>query len=320
LRDVARAAGVSVASASRALARPEVVSAELRGRIGAAAERLGYVPNLAARRLAGSHSGLVGLLVSGSPDALAAAAVAAIDRQLGRVGYGLVVAHCDGATGALARAREMLGRGVDALLAWDPSGALPAIADCAARHSTPWLVLGEAEETRAPGSGAVGRRRGAALGCRYLQSLGHQRFAAVEARAPGVAHGLRDALGRRAKEAMVEPAPETGELPGALARMLDRRSPPTAVICGGDDRATAVLRACHAQGISVPGEVSVLGFGDSEAGRLAWPALSTVRVALDDVATGAAESLLSMLGGAAPGTIEGAVKLVVRESTAAPPS
>jgi LacI family transcriptional regulator len=119
---------------------------------------------------------------------------------------------------------------------------------------------------------------------------------------------------------MVEPAPETGELPGALARMLDRRSPPTAVICGGDDRATAVLRACHAQGISVPGEVSVLGFGDSEAGRLAWPALSTVRVALDDVATGAAESLLSMLGGAAPGTIEGAVKLVVRESTAAPPS
>ena len=296
-----------------------MVSADLRGRIGAAAERLGYVPNLAARRLAGSRSGLVGVLVSGQTDALAAAAVAAIDRQLGQVGYGLVLAHCDGANGALARARELLGRGVDALLAWDPSQALPEIADCAARHSTPWLALGEAEETRAPGSGAVGRRRGAALGCRYLQSLGHERFAAVEARAPGVAQGLRDALGRRAREAMVESAPETGELPVALARMLDRRSPPTAVICGGDERAIAVLRACHTQGISVPSEVSVLGFGDSEAGRLAWPALSTVRVSLDDVATGAAESLLSMLGGAAPRTIEGAVKLVVRESTAAPP-
>jgi LacI family transcriptional regulator len=319
LRDVARAAGVSVASASRALARPEVVSAELRGRIGAAAERLGYVPNLAARRLAGSRSGLVGVLVPGQTDALTAAAVAAIDRQLGQAGYGLVLAHCDGANGALARARELLGRGVDALLAWDPSQALPEIADCAARHSTPWLALGEAEETGAPGSGAVGRRRGAALGCRYLQSLGHQRFAAVEARAPGVALGLRDALGRRAREAMVESAPGTGEPQGALARMLDRRSPPTALICGSDERAIAVLRACHARNISVPRELSVLGFGDSEAGRLAWPALSTVRVALEHVAAQAAETLRSMLDGAAPATIEATVKLVVRESTAAPP-
>ena len=109
LRDVARAAGVSTASASRALARPQAVSEELRGRILAAAGRLGYAPNLAARALVAGRSGLVAMLVDTLIEPLAAAAVAEMQRSLGREGYSLIIATTGGVREeALARARRDL--------------------------------------------------------------------------------------------------------------------------------------------------------------------------------------------------------------------
>src|SRR5271169_3712026 len=91
LRDVARAAGVSTASASRALARRGTVSADLRQRIQAAADRLGYTPNLAARSLAIQRSGMVGVMVDGLAEPLIADAVAALERRLAAAGYGLLI-------------------------------------------------------------------------------------------------------------------------------------------------------------------------------------------------------------------------------------
>jgi DNA-binding LacI/PurR family transcriptional regulator len=131
LRDVARAAGVSTASASRALARPQAVSEELRGRILAAAGRLGYAPNLAARALVAGRSGLVAMLVDTLIEPLPAAAAAEMQRSLGREGYSLIIATTGGVhEEALARAREALGRGVEALISWnmaDTSGLAEAV-------------------------------------------------------------------------------------------------------------------------------------------------------------------------------------------------
>src|SRR5260221_14518023 len=84
LRDVARAAGVSTASASRALSAPHLVSPTLRARILAAAERLGYVPNLAARSLATRRSGLVGVLAGSLDEPLTARLVEVLDTELRR--------------------------------------------------------------------------------------------------------------------------------------------------------------------------------------------------------------------------------------------
>src|SRR5271154_6234020 len=99
LRDVARAAGVSTASASRALARQGAVSADLRQRILAAAKRLGYAPNLAARSLAAGKSGLIGVLVNSLAEPLVADVVAALEQRLAQAGYGIAIAAHGGSPG-----------------------------------------------------------------------------------------------------------------------------------------------------------------------------------------------------------------------------
>ena len=95
LRDVARAAGVSTASASRALAGEGAVTPALRGRIEAAAVRLGYVPNLAARALATRRSGLIGVLVQNLADPLIANILTVCERTLVESACGVVLTTTD---------------------------------------------------------------------------------------------------------------------------------------------------------------------------------------------------------------------------------
>src|SRR5580704_11008622 len=167
LRDVARAAGVSTASASRALARHGAVSADLRRRILAAADRLGYTPNLAARSLAARRSGLVGVMVDRLAEPVLAEAVAALERRCATAGYGLViVAARDSAGDALIALRELLSRGAEALVLAEPAHGQELAGELKAR-GLPWIALAE---DLAGGAFAVdiGRRRGAELASRYL--------------------------------------------------------------------------------------------------------------------------------------------------------
>src|SRR5208337_3386244 len=114
LRDVARAAGVSTASASRALAGEGGVSADLRRRILAAADRLGYTPNLAARSLAARRSGLIGIMANTVAEARVAEVVTALGRRLAEAGYGLAIATTQGSPEeSLAAMRQLVSRGVE---------------------------------------------------------------------------------------------------------------------------------------------------------------------------------------------------------------
>jgi LacI family transcriptional regulator len=98
--------------------------------------------------------------------------------------------------------------------------------------------------------------------------------------------------------------------------LLDRSDRPTAIACASDIHALAVLRECRARGIEVPGDVSVVGFGDTELARHTWPSLTTVRIAVADLAAGAVATLVAMLAAETVEMPGPAVKLVVRESTA----
>jgi LacI family transcriptional regulator len=323
LRDVARAAGVSTASASRALAHPELVTAGLRGRILAAATRLGYVPNLAARTLSARRSGVVGMLVESLEEPLTAALVAAVDRQLAQAGFGLVIATAGNTPDASApRARELLARGVDAIIFCDLQLPAEALAFATAQ-AVPWIALGErgnADSNSVP----LGRRKGIELACRYLASLGHERFAAVATANSSLTQTVADALaGTPAKLVLAERAPhEPGDNQGLQAiasALLERSDRPTAMVCRSDLEAVAVLRECRARDISVPHEISVVGFGDSEMARHAWPALTTVRVSVDRLAAQALKRLLAAPHDQSEEAVEPSVKLVIRESSAGAP-
>ncbi|HEX7270884.1 MAG TPA: LacI family DNA-binding transcriptional regulator [Casimicrobiaceae bacterium] len=321
LGDVARAAGVSTASASRALSRPEAVSAHLRARVLAAARRLNYVPNLAARTLAGRRSGVVGLLVDNLSEPLAAAVACSFDRALEQAGFTLAIA-----TGAAKNAdasrrmRTLLGRGVDALVSWET--ALPSSSEAqGGSASIPWLVFSESDEAAATFSAGIGRRRGAVLGCRYLASLGHSRLAILASPNAPTARAAREALGTATLlVAQVDCGRSGAEgIRAAIQTLFDRRDAPTALLCASDLQAASALRECHRRGIAVPRELSIVGFGDSELARETWPALTTLRIPVEEIGAWATQTILLSLHGGTPEPFDPAPKLVVRESTAEAP-
>jgi DNA-binding LacI/PurR family transcriptional regulator len=117
LIDVARDAGVSPATVSRAIAQPEIVSREMLARVRASAQRLGYVPDGAARALASGRSMTIGAVVPTLDSAIFARGLQAMQTTLAQEGYLLLVASHEGNAAAEAQAvTTLLGRGVDGLM------------------------------------------------------------------------------------------------------------------------------------------------------------------------------------------------------------
>lgn len=312
LREVARAAGVSTASASRALSGPGVGDA-LRGRILAAAKRLGYTPNLAARSLAERRARLVGIVLGPFADPLFTEVVLALECQLAAAGYGALISKArDSAEESRRALHELLGRGAEALVLVEVADA-PALAVEARTRGLPCVNLG----TGTDGAEAVvhnGCRRGAGLAGRYLLGLGHRRVGVIAAPTTGTAAGVAEALAEAGAA-----APPSATL-ATLSALLARHDRPTAFVCGSDLLALALVRACREHGLTVPADVSVIGFGDAPFARCSVPALSTLRIAATGLGVRLAESLLACLDDGQPLKVpEPQVKLVVRESTGPAP-
>jgi LacI family transcriptional regulator len=323
LRDVARAGGVSTASASRALARPELVSEALRRAIVGVARDLGYIPNAAARTLSGRVSKLVGAVVDTLDDPVAARAIEALMRRLEAEGWTLLLATAGNGPGEAARRmRELVLRGCDALALF----GVAAPADPAALPSARRVPCACLDRAR-PGEMALGagfdRGRALALGARYLRELQHRRIGLFALRQTWLAGDVREALGDVDLD-LFDTAATTGTQEGrgvreALDRLLAQPDPPTALICGSDAAAGAVLRECAQRGLPVPGSLSLIGFGDTDLARQTKPGLTTLRVPAQQAGIAAAEFLLAAVAGEPRPAIEGAAKLVVRDSTGPAP-
>lgn len=317
LRDVARAAGVSTASASRALAGTRVTS-ELHRRIMAAATRLGYRTNLAARALAAKRSGLIGIAAAPISDALLAEVIGAAELRLAREDYGVLISSVS-PLNVIAASQGLMARGVEAILFAGKSPTHRDV-DTLQGQDVPWIAVAEGDGED-PCRLDLGQAKGAELAARYLVELGHERLGILErnegASRRGVAIGL---AGSRARLVVTETLTrEDGkELRAAAQRLLDSGERPSALVCGGDAEALAALRECSMRGIDVPGTLSIVGFGDREFARHSWPALTTVRVRGDEIGKSGAEALLERLAGQPAKRQETAVKLVIRETSGPP--
>ncbi|SEB87000.1 transcriptional regulator, LacI family [Paramicrobacterium humi] len=107
---------------------------------------------------------------------------------------------------------------------------------------------------------------------------------------------------------------------GSARPLLERHAPPTGFVCGNDEIALGVIQAAREAGLTVPRDVSVVGFDDTAAARRATPQLTTIRQPLPGMGAMAVETVLSLARGATPPSmhIQLATTLIVRESTAAP--
>lgn len=329
LGDVAAAAGVSIATVSRALNGTGAVSPDLRKRIEQLVVELGYVPNGAARALASQRARTIGVVVPTLQNANFSIMTESAQHYLNAAGY-----HMLAASFGYEPAREweqiqsLVSHGVDGLILVGAKRD-PFVLDFLKSKKVPYVVTWTLSEGGIPCVGfdnAAAARRLAS----HLLDLGHTQIGVVAGltrnndRAAGRLDGIRSAIRDRKlelpQERLIERPYKIVEGQHALRALLSMQPRPTAVICGNDQLAFGALLECNRQKIEVPRDLSIVGFDDLEFASQIIPSLTTIHVPAEEIGARAAEYLVARLSGAtAPHTIEVEVKLVVRDSSGAAP-
>ncbi|MGF0117319.1 LacI family DNA-binding transcriptional regulator [Promicromonospora sp. Marseille-Q5078] len=322
LRDVARAAGVSLATASRALSDAPHVSAANRDQVARAAEALGYRPHPAARALTTGTTGAVGLVVPDLANPFFAAVAKGVQARARETGREVLVADTDEDVAVEREVVTRLGDRVDGLVLCSPRMPADALGDLLADQVAGGRVALVNRE--APGAPSVSFdiAEGVRQAVAHLRALGHRSIAYAGGPATSWSDAQRrDALDAVAGGAVVDLGsfrPTHGG--GVQAADLALAAGASAVLCFNDLVALGVLARLHARGAATPGDVSVVGFDDVAAASLVTPALTTVAVPL---ARAGREAVDLLGGGSATGPDQRRlpVELVVRASTApAPPA
>ena len=285
LNDVARLAGVSPITVSRALNRPEQLTADTLARVRQAVARTGYVPNRVAGGLASSRSGLVACLVPTIASPVFLEMLQALTEELDRAGIQLML----GQSGYGTEREDAL---LDAIIGRRPDGIVitgimhsPEARRRLAAAGIP--VVETWDLTPTPIDMLVGfshEKVGAAV-ADYLHYRGVRRPAFVSAddvRAGMRRHGFAAAAARHGISripAELVPTPTTfGAGRRAFAALAEEHPQIDAVVCSSDMLALGVLTEAQARGIRVPDALRVIGFGDHDVAADAYPALSTVRI------------------------------------------
>jgi DNA-binding LacI/PurR family transcriptional regulator len=327
--DVARLAQVSQKTVSRVFNNEPYVSEDVRSRVLAAADRLGYRLNNAARVLASGRTRSIGVVTLGTALYGPAMLLMGVERAVRDAGYTLRVANTlEGDAGGVAGAVEsLLDQGVDGVVISEPidegGGSL--------RVDVPVLVLGAPPAFAAPQVITTGVRSDllARVATEHLLDLGHetvhhlagpQRWFSARDRLDGWRTALR-AHGRR------EPAVVEGDwsaVSGHAAGLeLAADDTVTAVFAANDDMAVGLIRALLEAGRRVPADVSVVGFDDIPLAAYVTPPLTTVRQPFEVVAREGLKLLVRAIEQPdAPVVAAGEppVELLVRRSTAPPPA
>jgi LacI family transcriptional regulator len=286
IRDVAREAGVSIATVSRVFNDSSIVSEATVLLVRAAASRLNYWPNGVARSLITSRTQAFGVLLPDIYGEFFSEVIRGLDLAARRHGFHLLVSssHADSEalTGAL---RSMSGR-VDGMVVMAPDVDAPAAIRSFATHC-PVVLLNPGQDVDECDTISIANFDGAHEMVGYLIGLGHRRIAMV--RGPEMnldaeqrLQGYRTAL----REAGIAPDPalevfgDFAEASGyeAVPELLRRPTRPTAIFVGNDHMALGVLSALGEAGIRVPEEMALAGFDDVAMARFTSPPLSTVRV------------------------------------------
>lgn len=330
IKDIARAAGVSHSTVSRALGDSPLISAATRARIQRLAAEMGYSPDAGARGLVRGRTCTVGVVVTTIADPFSAEVVEGIEDVAYAHGYAVLLAASQDEPEREIVAVEMLRsqRVAAVIVTSSRVGALHQERLGAA--GVPVILLNSHSRQLTPHtlSVRVDDVHGGRLATEHLLALGHRRIAHVlgpAGHSPSVDRlaGYRAAL----EDAGVPFDPAlvfagTGRPMGgeeALAALLALTDRPTAVFCYNDMTAVGLLRAARLAGLSVPGDLAVVGFDDIPFAAYTAPALTTIAQPKFEMGQRAMRMALSLMAGAEGDGARNVIlagRLVARESTA----
>lgn len=332
LVDVAKKAGVSVMTASRAMSGEGYASEETKAKVHAAAQELGYAPNALARMMKGGRTNVIGVVVNDLSSVVVNAFVTALSEEVRKFEMDLFIYNSLGdlGDGKGKRLSQMLHGLWDGLVY-----VLPRMSDdylkTLEQSDSPIVLINYCrQETTLPvvrGDNVNGARDGVA----HLIELGHRRIAFVR----GTAYTGQSAERERGYRAALESAgiafDETlvaqgdfNEPSGVAAgrALLALPDAPTAIFAANDAMALGCMTAIREKGLRIPQDVSVVGFDDMPGAAVAQPGLTTMRHPVAAMAQASVQELMRRIQNQ-PGRrqrIEFPSEFVVRESTGPGPA
>jgi len=328
IREIASAAGVSIATVSRVLNERPGVAAETRGAVLRVVRDHGFTANRSARALSGGRTGLIGVMLPmvGSPyfAAILSGAAEALYEQDMRMVMCPTLHHHEREVTLLERLMQGTTDGAVLMLPEESNAELKVL------HRKGYaFVIVDPRVTLDEGIPAVSAANasGARAAMEHLLSLGHRRIGAITGPRGGKAtDDRRRGYFAALAEAGIAPDPalevegnfEVSSGVTAAARLLDLASPPTAIFCFNDNMAIGAMRVARERGIRVPEDLSLIGFDDLDEAAIVHPALTTIRQPLAEMGRLAVSLLMRLLDDQPIEAlhVELATRLVVRESTA----
>ena len=328
IHDIAREAGVSVATVSRTFSHPERVRAQTREQILAVSERRQFVADAMARSLARRRSGFLAVIIPTLYNSIYAASTQAIQSAGEAAGYTVLIGVSEFSKAREAHlVRQFIERRVEGLILTGADRD-PGAQKMILRNRVPTVITWQKPARSATPWVSFDNYAAAVAVVDHLAALGHRRIVLVcgrtdvNDRALARRAGFEDRM--RALRLPVSPDDvrecefDFTEGRKAVRAFFERTSPPTAIFSANDIVAVGALYECQRRGLRVPEDVSIVGFDDLPLAQYVFPPLTTVRVPAADMGTQAVEMLVELIDGKTARSRALPTEIVARGTVAAP--
>ncbi len=326
MEDVANAAEVSTATVSRCLNEPAKVSEKTRSRVMDAVNKLDYFPNFGARAIAANRTGIFGAVIPTMENAIFARGIEAFQRVLVAKNSTMLVASSDYDPEQEARQiKTLVGRGADGLLLIGFQRDVEIYNFLADREIPVVSAWGRTDDVTQSYVGFDNRSASLML-VEKAVFMGHRSFAYVSAptekndRARERVAGAREAIansGLNPDDMQLIETEYSIQNGRSAFTEIQKAKIPSLIICGNDVLAVGVIQAAKESGLSVPDNVSVIGFDDIELASVVSPSLTTVHVPHKEMGKIAAETLYGLVTDlSTPKHVELETRIVMRKSLA----
>jgi LacI family transcriptional regulator len=325
VRDVARLAGVSVSTVSRALSHPEMVREDKLMAVREAVAKLNYVIQGVGRALVSRRTHMVGAILPSVDHAMFAKTAFALQNTLAEQGYMLALACSDFDAGAEpALARRFVERGVDGIVLFGRRHE-PELLTLLEGLGIPYVSTWAYDPGTSRTSIGFDNRKAAMLVVEHLVALGHRDIGIVSGFERSEwqrerLHWLKNELERHGlcvNPNRIVSGPisyETGRM--GLRTLVQGQKWPSAIICGHDIIAVGAIAMCQEIGIAIPDKLSLTGFEDLELASNVTPPLTTVHFPAEELGVRAGEEILRRISNEqTQGQIELPIKLMARGTT-----
>ena len=326
LRDVAKEAGVSINTASRALNNKSEISPETKARVLEVAQKLGYRPNRLARALRSNKTKIIGVIVGDIANPYFAMLIQGIEHALRSFDYSVILQGTDEDLDREKQAIEVvLAEQVDGVLITPTQKSIKPI-KFLIDSGIPFVLMSRYFDDLETSFVIMDDKQGGFIATEHLIQKGHKRIAMINGpfhissaaeRYAGYLQALQY-YGLEGDESLVVHGCLTvKDGYRAALRLLKRRRRPTAIFAFSDFVALGVLQAAHKLALKIPDDLAIVGFDDTFLSVCTYPPLTTVGSSPEQLGQRAAKLLLELLSTKADKPVQMRIpaRLVLRGST-----